>query len=518
MRIAWRIVILLAAAALCALAPLSIFAASPAAQAPWQQQVLKTYDISGKPADLLARLETRVMTADKAAEIEQAIQDLGSGIFDQREAATKTLLSAGALALGRLYDAAKSPDAEVTYRAKLLISSIKSGENRQVDELQLKAVFRELALQRVPGGTPRAILVFPNLESASLRRAAQETIYECAQPADLPLLEKAWRGPPEELRAAALVGLCKLSREQNLPLAEAALADSSAEVRLAACRVLCNSQPRACLPVLVELTATADQEFKQESLKFLTLMIGHQFSRLKRNQSAEAWGREIAELTAATKFLQLPDQQRYFWGNVAAFVEEFQLDQTIEKKYGLFEYLSPIPTTAKIVDGRLRLFGDHPETDQRLMITATDLFGGVELPTNSRVRVELGGEEHSNGAWHCAVAVGNAKFLFHPGQAGGLFRVERDDSHHFLSENVEMGFTPAPNVLHEMTLEIRQLKDQEVKFLISIEEGNGSGKIFTHEIVLEREITGPLSRIMLIRSGRTGGAALFDHLQIEELP
>lgn len=65
-------------------------------------------------------------TLDKAR-IDRLVQDLGSDSADIRETATRELRNLGSAVLPQLREAAKSPDAEVAYRAERLVEEIQRG-------------------------------------------------------------------------------------------------------------------------------------------------------------------------------------------------------------------------------------------------------------------------------------------------------------------------------------------------------------------------------------------------------
>lgn len=486
---------------------------------PWQLAILEKHQIPVSPESLLSELRKRIPTAEDEARLAKLIPQLGSGQFAEREAATAAIMRMGSIALGALDAATRSTDPEISLRAKLLIRSLRSETTRSTETAILRAVLREAAEQKFAGAAGETLRLLPQLEQPPLRRAAQETIWHAAQSADSAQLLAAWHNAGQvEARAAALVALARLDPAENAARAQAALTDPEFEIRLAACRALMNSRPRDCLPVLAALTDHSQESVRIESAKLLIAVLGHKVQIPSLAQTRDAWQKLIERWPVEGPYLRAADETRLWWGTTLLFVEEFELAGAVDKKYGLFTYQAPATAKARIENGRLVLDGNHEEADQRLMIAAGDLFGTVEFPGSFRIKAALGGEPGDVGAWHVGIAVGNAKTLFHPGYPGGGFRIERDDTHMPLTPMSDLGFNPTEGVVHEMTIDVSQADAKTVRLTISVKDGGPGGTTFNHTALLPREACGELSRIMLIRSGRTGGAGIFDRLTIESLP
>ena len=120
------------------------------------------------------------------------------------------------------------------------------------------------------------------------------------------------------------------------------------------------------------------------------------------------------------------------------------------------------------------------------------------------------------GVWHAAVCVGKIKVLFHPGFNGGGFRYEQVATLEKFSNNQDMGFTPEAGKMYRVNLSVARFPSGRVgiKSVVTSPEG----KTFESHIQVEAEDAGPLDRISLERSGRRGGNALFDDLQVKIRP
>jgi hypothetical protein len=181
--------------------------------------------------------------------------------------------------------------------------------------------------------------------------------------------------------------------------------------------------------------------------------------------------------------------------------------------YGRFTYENDLPTKASVANGVLRLEGDHPEADQRLCTTAEKLTGRREWPRIVELRAKLTGEEAGSGGYHIGLSVGRLKALFHPGYSGGGFRIETVDNHEYLVRNTDMGFTPRGNVTHDMTMTVtRTLAGAAID--VEVIQGDGPKTKFKSSHTFTNKQLGEFNRIGLERSGRTGGAAIFDRVSI----
>lgn len=198
----------------------------------------------------------------------------------------------------------------------------------------------------------------------------------------------------------------------------------------------------------------------------------------------------------------------------ASFTESFAgASKDVTRGYRSFVYQSTLTgCKAEARGGRLILRGDHDEGDQRLAVTARKALGTDLWPDVLEVSVKLGGTAQEDGAWHVGVSVGRIKVLFHPAYEGGAFRFEDVDKHTEYIGNESMGFTPAADALHPMTVKVRQV-GQRFRFDVTVTDAKGGGK-FTKSFTATAKQVGNYDRVGLERSGRRGGDALFEALTI----
>ena len=130
------------------------------------------------------------------------------------------------------------------------------------------------------------------------------------------------------------------------------------------------------------------------------------------------------------------------------------------------------------------------------------------------VEARVGGMPGNEVGWHVGLSIGKVKALFHPGFAGGAFRFEHVDTHAEYLSNQNMPFTPASGALHTMRLQVTPRPDGGALLRASVKD-NGSNQVFHCEQQFTQEQIGPLNRIGMERSGREGGAAMFDDFRVE---
>jgi hypothetical protein len=186
----------------------------------------------------------------------------------------------------------------------------------------------------------------------------------------------------------------------------------------------------------------------------------------------------------------------------------------VTRGYGPFAYeATGRGWRAGVSGGKLRMGGDHPAGDQRLVVTARRAIGKPRWPDAFVVTARLGGGDEDSGAWHVGVSVGDVKVLFHPGYEGGAFRVEAVGGKKEFVGNQDVGFTPAAGAMHKLTLKVRRA-GRVVRFEAELADANGRGVYRKAFEVLARQ-AGNLDRVGLERSGRQGGDGLFASLSVE---
>jgi hypothetical protein len=120
------------------------------------------------------------------------------------------------------------------------------------------------------------------------------------------------------------------------------------------------------------------------------------------------------------------------------------------------------------------------------------------------------GAVNSNGNYNVGLNIGGHNIVFHPGLAGGAFRVEGANGF----GNTTMNFTPANGVLHDMVVHIFD----NGLFDISVIDGNNPQNIF-HASFVDVSWSGltAAQRDVGFRVDGPNGAGLFDDLNIYQV-
>jgi hypothetical protein len=189
------------------------------------------------------------------------------------------------------------------------------------------------------------------------------------------------------------------------------------------------------------------------------------------------------------------------------------LRETFTAGVGRFEYETTAARALRVEKGVAAIGGEQAECDQRLVITSKRMTGRDEFPDRCEVHVRLEAEDNNNFGWHLGVSIGRVKVLLHPGLDGGAFRAETVDDHEYLFGNEDMGFTPMPGVAHTMTIGVKR-RGKGATLDVTLVDGSDTKRKFHRVIDVSPEHLGALDRIGLERSGRAGGAALFDEVTI----
>jgi hypothetical protein len=480
-------------------------------------EFLKQQSLATDDQSLVDFLRRQLPDADRQGAITKLIKQLNSDRFVEREAATAKLAKYGRDAKGPLTEAAKSEQREVANRAQQILQKIDSKSNVTQRQATLLAVIQVLGARKVPEAAPALLAIIGNVEDAISRDAAHEALWMSVDKSHAKLLRSALKDDSVTKQAAAIVGLEVAVGADAAGSIEAFLKSDVERLRLAAARALINHKPREVAQVLVELVASKDDEVSIMAEALLREQTSSRVEPQEKVTIAEAWQHWAKENLETAKLKKLGLERLSLTDRRNALVESFTRNAAdVTKGYGRLSHEATIPSKARVVDGVLRLEegrfeGGTGESDQRLAITSQKLIGRKEWPNRLEIQAKLGGEEAGSGGYHVGISVGKVKFIYHPLHSGGGFRVEGVDSHLYITSNEDMGFTPAAGALQEMKIKVRRT-DTGATFKIEVAQ---DGETFTKSIDVTREQLGDFNRIGLERSGRNGGAALFDSVSIK---
>ena len=112
----------------------------------------------------------------------------------------------------------------------------------------------------------------------------------------------------------------------------------------------------------------------------------------------------------------------------------------------------------------------------------------------------LVGADDSNGSFNVGLTVGENNIVFHPGHGGGAFRVEGPGGF----GNTNMGFTPANDVLHLLTV----IGDGAGNFDVTLVDGDNLANVFTASFFNPGSVGGDVG---FRRAGPDSGVGLYDN-------
>eukprot|EP00913_Durusdinium_trenchii_P023465 g22043.t1 len=237
----------------------------------------------------------------------QLVKMLGSGVFAERDAATRELASLPQLPVAALKQALAGNDLEVRWRARALLKA------RQVNQTPLMyAIFETITLRRIPGLIDELLATIPLCESPYLTDSAQKAVTASARTSDSKRLRSAIRDNNVNVQIAAINALSatikREARDDLRTLLEPPTRDDG--VVFAAARGLANIGDRKALMPLVGLLSSKDARIRSQAAIVLRSSTGQNFGFASyakedsRNAVTKKWNSWIAKngTTAALRF------------------------------------------------------------------------------------------------------------------------------------------------------------------------------------------------------------------------
>jgi hypothetical protein len=260
---------------------------------------------------------------------------------------------------------------------------------------------------------------------------------------------------------------------------------------------------KAVLPQLRQGLSSDDPEVRMRLTRIMAELEG-----------GGRWAKEDLLREAVTSLLEERKQPAAMKPGGKLFVEFFNTDQaSLENGYRRLKFQTGVGVGGRVSKGMVSLSGRHEgDGDQQLLLHARDLTGNAEFPDSFRVETKIGGSGEGVGAFHVGISIGNVRALFHPGYSGGAFRFEEVSENMSILGNTDMGFTPPPDKLLLMSVDVKRLPGNEVGISVNITHEK---QTFRKSQTVKSEFIGKLDRISLDRSGRNGGDAWFDDLIVD---
>ena len=477
--------------------------------------ILKQYGVPQDTASQLKFLKSLLPDPNLQQRLDDLTRDLGDDKYQVRRAAYDAILEIGIEARPQLVAALKSDDAEIRISAERLLENVDSPEILDRREALTRAALLLLRHRREAEATPIVLAIAAQTEVTHLYQTAAETIWATVNETHRAQLHEILANHDIKMQAIAIVAIEVALGDEAVEVITPFLRSDHEALRLAAARALIDRQPREIARILIALLESKNPEIYLQALGLLEAVFDQELVSDEQRALAEVWRTWAERNLPEAPITKLELKRLNLRLGKSALEETFSVpSRDVTGGYKRFQYETDQPTRASVTNGNLRLEGNHAEADQRLCVTSEKLFGQREWPRVVEVRGKLTGEAAGQGGYHIGLSVGRVKALFHPAYPGGGFRIETVDAHDYLVSNTNLGFTPTPNVMHEMNMTVTRTP-QGAKIDVEVIQGEGAKRKFFHSYTVTREQLGKFNRIGLERSGRAGGAAIFDSVSIQ---
>jgi TolB protein len=268
-----------------------------AAEAAYNEKVLRNAGIDPGGPGLVAFFRSRVLHPDDLQRLKTAIKDLSDDSFDTREKASEILVKAGHFSLPLLRAVVKDDDLE---RSKRIVSAIETIE--KYPERAVVTAAAQLAAARRPAGMSEALLAcLPWIEDEMNREAIYAALLAAGKNGgkNEAVVMAAVKDKEPRRRAAAAYVLGQGNPEAQ-QLAVSLLKDADAHVRFFASRSLVQMGEVRAVPVLIAQISEGPPSLGRQAEDMLRRMAGDQApntdlgkgdatERLKSRQAWEKW-------------------------------------------------------------------------------------------------------------------------------------------------------------------------------------------------------------------------------------
>lgn len=468
---------------------------------------------------VLRFLEDEIPDKEKSQRIDDLVRRLASPDFNTRQLASRDLRQIGSHARPALLQATKSSQLEVSYRAANILAYLAANDDPYQREMKLLAALDWLA-EHPDARTPQVLFACsPLTKRIGLRSAFQRATWASAKLVEPKFFASCVKGDEAFLIATGLVGWEIADPEGAVANIRPWLQNASPDIQLAAARALANTLPQLSAETFNNLLNAKEPRIRLQARLLLEALTGDEFNLHQSANAAEAiaaWRKRNRSESGQWKVQPLGEERYTIRSAGLVFSESFDLMVKPSKNnLGLLEYQGPADASVAALNGQLFInTSTTAECDVRMFVPAKSLVGEPFMPDSFRVHTKMGGSSDGSGGYHVGLSIGNVKVLFHPGYTGGAFRVEHVKTHDYLITNSSMGFNPLGDQTYETTVLVRKQSADTTLFEVQIRDHGKGGAVFKKEFTLPTSATGPIDRVGLERSGRTGGPAIFDELRI----
>lgn len=265
-------------------------------------ETLKNNGVAPTPAGAVEYLRELRPSGKRQAQIAQLIGQLGHENYAQREAASSQLLRMPIVPTEVLVGAAHGNDAEVRWRAKLILD-LSEAQSAQV----LLAALKTIAASPPADSCDEIFDSLPHCRKAHLVEAARAALLAAVGPNDLELCRSRLKGEEPPARAAAALALAKLLPAAEVKELHPLLADRDDNVALETAKALANLGDRASLAALVRLLEAQDAQVRSEAILVLGALTQRQFNfasydePAKRAEGVGQWKKWLADEGSSAK-------------------------------------------------------------------------------------------------------------------------------------------------------------------------------------------------------------------------
>jgi len=331
------------------------------------ERLLKENKLALDGPGLLTFFKERTANLADAGKIGKLVAKLGADDFEEREDASRQLISLGSRALQALQEATKSTDAEVSRRAEDCVKQIKSGSTAVV----LQAAIRQLARTKDAGAADVLLAYLPTGEQENVADEVREALVGLAlrDGKAEPALVAALADKEAVRRAAAGSALARVKAADALPAVRKLLEDPDAKVKARVALALAAAREKEAIPVVIsllddpsltplELTVMEDLLYRLgEDRSPLAPAAGNADGRKKYRAAWKAWWDDHGEKLDLAKLEQATKVE----GNtLIVLLDEnkiIDLDATNKPRFTLENVLFPLD--AQYLPGDRVLIAEH---------------------------------------------------------------------------------------------------------------------------------------------------------------